>query len=88
MSVEVIETTDGRASAATSEKDGRFPAAIARVGAPCGGFWARVSGVQFVELASTTPKMIAPAMRAKKESCLFALAFIKFFPLPFKGAQF
>jgi len=67
MSVEVIETTDGRASAAMSENDG----SVMDVVRPEGLFvtlWAELTGVQLVELASTTPNMTAPAINAKNES--------------------
>jgi hypothetical protein len=67
MSVEVIETTDGRASEAMSEKEG----SVMDVVRPDGlfvTFCAELTGVQFVELASTTPKMTAPAISAKNES--------------------
>src|SRR5262249_24189496 len=78
ISVEVIDTTEFRASSAMSAKDGTarfFPAtgaaAAVAAGAGAAALSARLGGVRWRDPASTIPKAAAPTAKQSSQKRLF-----------------
>src|SRR5215813_9923084 len=91
MSVEVIDTSEGMASCATSAKDGR-PRPLCCSGRVAAGVvrWASDLGVMLMELATTMPNTTAAATSADRDNARLVVLsiFVVFLFSPKAGSLF